>query len=74
MSTSRNASPTATYAATVRSCQPQGYAKPYWMAVTTRAGKSRATDICRHQHDAREAAQACAGKLAAMRNSGQSLR
>ena len=68
MSTSRNASPTATYAATVRSCQPQGYAKPYWMAVTTRAGK-RATDICRHQHEARDEAQACADMLAALRNS-----
>jgi len=76
MSTTQTTSPTATatYAAMVRKYHPQGWDHSYWAAVTKRDGAKRVTDICRHQHDAREAAQACADKLAALRNSGQSLR
>jgi len=76
MSTTQTTSPTATatYAAMVRKYHPQGWDHSYWAAVTKRDGAKRVTDISRHQHDAREAAQACADKLAALRNSGQSLR
>lgn len=74
MSTAQATSPAATYAAYVRNYHPQGWDHGYWAAVTKRDGAKRATDICRHQHEAREAAQACADKLAALRNSGKSLR
>ena len=75
MSTSRNTSPTtATYAAMVRNYHPQGWAHGYWAAITKRDGAKRVTDICRHQHETRDEAQACADRLAALRNSGQSLR
>ena len=56
------------YVGMTRRYHPQGWSEPFWAAVIFRPGASRATFICRCQHDSKEAAQRCADHLAAVRN------
>jgi hypothetical protein len=40
----------------------------YYAAVVTRKGAKRATDVCKHGHKTRAAAEKCSDKLVALRN------
>ena len=59
---------TSIYSPEVREVHPKGYPAPFWAGATRREGLARVTDLCRHQHETREAAEVCAEALAAKRN------